>query len=118
MAESFLPPLCGGIKGGSCPPSRVKSSQPGRNRENLSYCFILGCILLCAFCVSVAAADSLQVPDTTVLKEELPLWSDSTLALPDSVPQSAGLAERWLIPLGVILVSGAVAVALFAVRSR
>jgi len=78
----------------------------------------IGFILLTAAWISLAGADSLQVPDTTVLKEELPLWSDSTLALPDSVPQSAGLAERWLIPLGVILVSGAVAVALFAVRSR
>jgi hypothetical protein len=73
---------------------------------------------LCALCVSPAGADTLQAPDTTVLKEELPLWSDSALALPDSLPPHTGLAERWLIPLGVILVAGAAAVALFTVRSR
>jgi hypothetical protein len=66
----------------------------------------------------VAGADTLQAPDTTVLKEQLPHWSDSALTLPDSLPRSTGLAERWLIPLGVILASGAVAVALFALRSR
>ncbi|MCX6601217.1 MAG: hypothetical protein NT025_06610 [bacterium] len=81
-------------------------------------CLAIGCILLTAVWISVAGADTLQAPDTTVLKEELPLWSDSTLALPDSLPPSTGLAERWLIPLSVILASGAVAVVLFAVRSR
>jgi hypothetical protein len=79
---------------------------------------IVACILLSACWISVAGADTLQAPDTTVLKEELPLWSDSALALPDSLPPSTGLAERWLIPLTVILASGAVAVVLFAVRSR
>jgi hypothetical protein len=78
------------------------------------HCLFIGCILLTAVWISVAGADTLQAPDTTVLKEQLLLWPDSTLTLPDSLPQSTGLAERWLIPLGVILVSGAVAVALFA----
>jgi hypothetical protein len=81
-------------------------------------CLAMGCVLLTMCWISIAGADSLQAPDTTVLKEQLSLWPDSALTLPDSLPQSTGLAERWLIPLGVVLASGAVAVALFALRSR
>jgi hypothetical protein len=86
--------------------------------KELSIRLIVGCALLCAAWIHIASADTLQAPDTTVLKPEVPLWSDSALAFPDTLAPPAGVVERWLIPLGVILVSGAVAVALYAVRSR
>jgi hypothetical protein len=86
--------------------------------KNAISCLTIGCVLLTVCWISVARADTLQAPDTTIIKQELPLWSDSALALPDTIPPSTAFAQRWLIPLGVMVVSGAVAVVLFAVRSR
>lgn len=63
-------------------------------------------------------ADSLQVSDTVDIKQNITLWPDSALAVPDSSAEAAAYSDRWLIPLGVIVVSVSAAIALFFVRSR
>jgi len=66
-----------------------------------------------------AWADSLDVADTLQNPAELPLWLDSSLVIIDSTAQTpVGLAQQWLLPLGVILATAAAAWLLFSVRSR
>lgn len=72
-------------------------------------------LVLCSVC---AFADSLNVADSIVTKDEIPLWSDTALAISDTLPYDAAFAERWLIPFGLLLVSGVVAVGLYAIRSK
>jgi hypothetical protein len=80
--------------------------------------FGMAILLTLLSCSGFAWADSLNVADSVITKDNIPLWSDSALALSDSVPRDAGFKERWLIPFSLLLVSGAVAVGLYTIRSK
>ena len=66
--------------------------------------------VLCTAVLPATAADSLQVTDS--------LAPDSMLALPDSLAARATLTDRWLLPMSLILLSGATVYLLYSVRSR
>jgi|GEM_PF-4754704 len=64
-------------------------------------------------------SDSLNVSDSLIgLKPEEPLWSDSSLQVADSLAGQAGIVEKWLAPVGIILLSGCAAILLFTTRSK
>lgn len=76
------------------------------------------CLLVLTYCLMGYAADSLQIADSTVINSDIPLWSDTTLAPSDSLPDNTSFMERWITPFGFLLFSGAIAVGLFAIRSK
>lgn len=78
-------------------------------------------IVLAALSLSASAQfepDSLQTSDSLKTDTSPLQWlADSTEISPDSVA-SAGIIQRWLQPMGVILVAGTTIVLLFTVRSK
>jgi hypothetical protein len=75
--------------------------------------------LLALAAVCLAELDSLQTADSLrEVQSRFPLWADSGLIKQDSLAGGQGAADRWLLPLGVILLSGTAAWLLFSVRSK
>jgi hypothetical protein len=76
-------------------------------------------ILLIGLGFAAVASDSLQTADSLRdAQAQFPLWSDSALVRSDSLGNGHNAADRWLLPLGVIVLAGASAWLLFSVRSK
>lgn len=83
-------------------------------------CIILG-IVLAALLPSASAQfepDSLQTSDSLTTEISPLEWlGDSTEVSPDSI-SNAGVIQRWLQPLGVMLIAGTTILLLYTVRSQ
>jgi hypothetical protein len=77
-------------------------------------------VALLGLCVCLASAsDSLRTADSLRdVQSPLSLWPDSGLVRGDSLGYGQGAAHRWLLPLGVIILTGASAWLLFSARSK
>ncbi|HEY3294848.1 MAG TPA: hypothetical protein VGL38_05385 [bacterium] len=77
-------------------------------------------VILCAAGIAAAqVGDSLKTADSLhVAAQQMPLWSDSTFAHSDSLGGGKRTVDRWLIPLGVIVLTGTAVWLLFSTRSR
>lgn len=76
-------------------------------------------VLVLEFGVAAAASDSLRTADSLRdIEAQFPMWSDSSLVKTDSLGHGHRAADRWWLPLGVMLLTGASAWLLFSVRSK
>ena len=76
-------------------------------------------VALTCCAMPAAASDSLRTADSLRdAQKQLPLWSDTSFAHGDTLAGGHNAYDRWLIPLGVIILTGASAWLLFSTRSK
>ena len=76
-------------------------------------------VLMAVSSPRAGASDSLRTADSLRdARTQMPLWSDTSFAHSDSLAGGRRAYDRWLMPLGVIVLTGLSAWLLYSTRSK